>query len=945
MTKSGQLKILKFTYVITILRKLIFIVFIFSSGISFAQENINKLYEKALIAYQNEAIEESIIYLKNALQLEKNHLPSRILLAQALLAQGNGALAEIELDKARAEKADKNRLVTLYAQAYILQHKYDDAMRVTKAGTRGNKIETELLIYKGQAQIGQKLYRSADASFEEALVISPQNQLALLGRAQIAFLTLKPHKALKYVEQSVASVKPFINGWIFKANILSQLGDTKAAIVAIDNALAIDDSHMAARLTKAMLHIALQEHALAEPHVDFILSEIPNEPRAGYLKALINASLNNEEDASGKNKLIEVIATLSAVPDEVMRTTPDYYYLAGLTNFQFGNFDDSLRYLEKYLNYVEFHLDSVRMIAQIHLKQGDAVTAKNLLNKANLALPNNADILTLLGMTYLQLKDPDRAESYFTQVLDMYPTSSVGISNLARSKMLSGEYQSAIDALLSIKDNKIDNTQVKLLLIDSYEKSQSFDKAIAVAEQLTEQFPTESYFQQRLGSLHGWNSNIAAARASFKKALVLNSANIAAIVHLARIDIIENKTKSAREFLEQQLINFPQNPIIMAEISDTYLFENNLGDALNWIEKSYAQAPKDYYVLTKYVKILSMTNELQKAIELIDFYLGQSEATPEALRLIASLYQQKNQHEQAILALREFVKKSFDKSSAYNVLAKAQIVAGDKSGAIQSYKKALVDNQDSLSAHIGLVNLIISEKNESFALTLIESIARITNSKSLEQVLLGDLYDALNDTLKAKDHYLSALTFSDQKQAILGVYRSFKKVHQLDKAIPHLNKWLEKYPDDLAVEISLADSFSAIGQLQQAAEKYEQLLTKHGQLPILLNNAANIYFSLGEKEQAREYALQAYTYLKENVAIIDTYAWIESRLGNHLEALALFRYALTKDYDNAAIKYHLAITLHKLGRLVEAKNYLTEAVASKQDFDEKSEAKALLTTW
>ena len=166
-----------------------------------------------------------------------------------------------------------------------------------------------------------------------------------------------------------------------------------------------------------------------------------------------------------------------------------------------------------------------------------------------------------------------------------------------------------------------------------------------------------------------------------------------------------------------------------------------------------------------------------------------------------------------------------------------------------------------------------------------------------------------------------------------------------EHAIPYLTDWLKKYPDDIAVEISLADSYKGSGQLQQAADSYEALLIKHGQLPILLNNAANVYFSLNQQEKAREYAAQAYSYLKDNVAIIDTYAWIESRSGNHLEALALFRYALTKDYDNAEIKYHLAVTLDKLGRTAEAKGHLIEAINSTQIFEGKEQAKLLLEAW
>ncbi len=947
MIKSMHLNTMSLDSCITVLKKPVFIFTLLGAlaCTSYAEDGANTLYENALIAFQSQEIDTSIIHLKNSLKQQADHLPSRILLAQALLALGDGALAEIELNKARAYDADKNRLVTLYAHAYILQHKYDEVMRVTEAGSRGKKIESELLIYRGQAQIGQKLYRSADSTFTEALVLSPKSQLALIGRAQIALISLKPLIALQYVEKSLASTKPFINGWIFKANILSQLGEKELALDAINKALTINESHMAARLTKAMLHIGMQEYAVAEPHVDFILNEIPNEPRAGYLKALINASSESSSEKSGQSKLTEVIATLAAVPDEIMKNTPDYYYLAGLTNFQFGNFDDAIRYLEKYLTYVEFHLDSVVMVAKINLQQGDTTTAKNLLKKANLAHPNNPNILTMLGMTYLQLKDANRAEVYFKQVLKMYPNSEVGISNLARSKMQSGEYKSAIDALLSIKNNEVGNVQIKLLLIDSYEKNQSFDKAISVATELTIQFPEESYFQQRLGSLHGWNKNFPAAREAFQKSLLLDASNVLAVVHLARMDILENKNTQARTFLNEQLKAFPKNALIMAEISDSLLIENKNSEALVWIEKANAQVPNDYFILAKYAKTLTLNDQLDKAIELVDFYIGQNSGSIDALKLIATLYQRQNKHEQAILALRDFVKKSPNKLMAYNVLAKAQIVSGDDSGAIQSYKKAIVANQNSVSAHIGLVNLVIANKNEPLALTLIENIARLTASKSLEHVLLGDLYYALDNINKAKLHYFAALKVSDQKQAILGLYRSFKKAQQLEKVIPYLNSWLERHPNDLAIEISLADSYKNSGDLLQAAEKYEQLLNNRGQLPILLNNIANVYYALNETEKAREHALQAYSYLKDNVAIIDTYAWIESRLGNHEKALPLFRHALTKDYDNAAIKYHLAVTLDKLGRTAEAKNFLIEAVDSDQMFSDKEQAKSLLATW
>ncbi|MCP4985356.1 MAG: PEP-CTERM system TPR-repeat protein PrsT [Colwellia sp.] len=919
----------------------------FISPITLADENLDASYEKALIAFQNEEFASAIIHLKNIIKENPSHMPSRVLMAQILITQGNGAAAQTELDKARDGNVDNDRLITLYGHAYVLQGKYDEALKVATLGQRNEQIETELLLIRGQAYIGTKQYRLADKAFIAVLNIKAKNQLALLGRAQIALQESEVNEALNYIELSLASIKPFINGWILKSKILHRLGDRQGALVAIDEALKIDENHLSARLTKAMLHLELKEYQQALPHVDYILSEIPNEPRASYLKAIINVSLPNdkERDTSGKNKLTEVIATLAAVPPEVMKNTPDYYFLAGLTNFQFGNLNDAHRYLSYYLNYVEFDIDTVRMLANIELQQGELESARHLLTKTNVARPGNPDILTLLGLTYLQLEDSAKAQFYFEKVVDSYPNSTISISNLARSKMQSGDYQAAIETLSAIKDNEINGTQIKLLLIDSYQNTQEYSAAIKIAKALTKEFPQNSFFQQRLGMLYGLDGQLESARKSFEKALQLSDSNIIAMVHLARMDNIAGDYDQALIFLQKQLTKFDNNILLMTEISDSYLLKKDIDSALTWIQKSYAQDPNNFYVVLKLSRILTKQKKLDQAVDLLDEYIGHNKKDAQALFAIAKLYQQQNKHQQAVLALRDYVDKSRHKAKALISLAKAQLIAKDNAGAIKSYKKAIIADDRYLPAYIGLVNIVIRNKDKAFALSLISSIADITKSSSLTAVLKGDLYLALADSKQAIKFYKQALKESDQKQAILGLYRSYKLESQQSSAIKPLQKWLQKYPDDMLVAIALADSYKGAKKLKESADYYNELITKYGPLPILLNNAASVEFALGNSEKAKQYAEQAYGYLPENVAIIDTLAWIKSRLGEYQQAIALFRIALTKDFDNAEVKYHTAVTLNALSRKVEAKKYLIEAVDSEQDFPEKYAAKALLKQW
>ena len=478
-----------------------------------------------------------------------------------------------------------------------------------------------------------------------------------------------------------------------------------------------------------------------------------------------------------------------------------------------------------------------------------------------------------------------------------------------------------------------------------YQNTKKYYSAINIAKSLIAEFPQNSFFQQRIGMLYGLNRQIPEARAAFEQSLTLNDNNIIAMVHLARMDNIAGDFDKALLFLQAKLALFDQNILLMTEISDSYLFKKDIDNALIWIQKSHAQNPNDFYVVLKLSRILAKQNKLDEAIDLVDVFIGLNPKQPQALLTIAKLYQQQNKHPQAVLALRDYVEKSRKKPKALIVLAKAQLKARDNTGAIKSYKKAIIDDDEYLPAYLGLVNLTIKNKNEAFSLSLISSIADISQSTSLPLVLKGDLYLALEDSKQSIDFYQQALKKADQKQAILGLYRSYRLIDKQSRAIGPLQNWLKKYPNDMLVAIALADSYKGSKKIQKSADYYQVLMKKHGPLPILLNNAASVEFTLGNTEKAKQYAQQAYDYLPENVVIIDTLAWIKSRMGEHKQAIALFRLALTKDFDNAEVKYHIAVTLYALSRKVEAKKYLIEAIDSEQLFPEKEAAKNLLNKW
>jgi Flp pilus assembly protein TadD len=66
---------------------------------------------------------------------------------------------------------------------------------------------------------------------------------------------------------------------------------------------------------------------------------------------------------------------------------------------------------------------------------------------------------------------------------------------------------------------------------------------------------------------------------------------------------------------------------------------------------------------------------------------------------------------------------------------------------------------------------------------------------------------------------------------------------------------------------------------------------------------------------------------------------------DHAGALPLLQRAHGADKTNAEIAYHLSVALDGTGHRAEAKKVLSEALASSQNFEERSKAQALSRQW
>jgi putative PEP-CTERM system TPR-repeat lipoprotein len=903
----------------------------------------NNAYEDALKSFHKHEYKETIIHLKNALKKDIDHIPSRILLSETLIAQGKGEMAETELYGLQARGVDFNQIIALLAQSLILQKKYKKVLDIATSGYRGNNIESLVLFARGQAHLGLNQLRQAEQAFNETLVLQSDFQLAMLGIAQVAMNKNDLSKANKFIEKALASYEPLINAWIMKSSLYQLQGLHEKALATINRAVKQKPEHLQARLNRATLYISDESWSKSAQDLDFILTKIPLEPRAKYLRAIVSAKLGNDEDS--KAKLNEVILTLNTISDAVMRQNPSYIFLAGVTNFNFGNLEDARHYFQSFLNVKENDYNSLRYLATIDLKQGKPEDAKNLLSKASLYYPDNPTLLSLLGISLMELGKVEKAKHYFEKVVNLTPGYALSLSNLAQSEILSGNYSQAISNLLDAKKNDDNSTSITLLLVEAYLKTKQFDKAKVLTSKLIEGQPKNSYFQRQHGIALGFSGDITNARIAFQQAIKLQPENSKAIIHLARMELIEQGPQQAIDLLKKHLTLQPNNTQLIVELGDIYMISNQIEIALEQYQKAFDFDNHNAFTLSKLINYYFITGKYNKAEPILLAYLQKHPKDSKIKIKLGHLYGKLNQPLKSIETFSSAVPDSADRTKTYMLLAQAQLKVDNRNEAIKSLNKAIAWDEKRIDPLLMLYPITLSQKDYARAEQVIYSVNKLIPEQDVADILLAQLFEEKQDYIKAELSYQAALNKSPSRKSTLGLFNALNQQQKYVKAQVLIQKWLIDNPKDIFAEIALAESYVYQDKLTESLDFYHILIEKYQRMPILLNNAANIALRLGNISLADNFASEAYEKAPQEPSIIDTLAWIKSLQAERKEAITLFRQALLLDFDNAEVKYHLAVTLKEEDRDREAYKLLTEAVKAEQDFTDKSKAKQLLAKW
>lgn len=900
-----------------------------------------ELFELANKKFNDHQYAEAKIHLKNLLKEQPSNIPARFLMVDILLATGQASLAEIELNIIAGLGGDHQQITLQRSNALLMQNKYNEILSLFDDNYIDQIFAAKMYVLKGMAHIGLRQLTIAEAAFNQALKLNPSNLEATLGLAQLKVSRFQYHEANVLVEQVITTPFPPANAWLLKASIEQSLGNYDDALASVNKLLLDAPEHVDGLILRATLLFELKNYSAAKSDALLILEEVPNEPRAKFILAAIALQDN---DIASSNTLIEEIAqTLAKISKAGLRSNPSYLYLAGVIFYQQNQYELAKDYFSQYLEIDNYNVNAKLLMARISMQQGEFEEAKNQLVKAQIQHGDNAQLLTLLGVTYLELKQYETALTYFLQVKSLQASARVDLQ-LAKTYLSLNQSSTAIALLTEGDFNEQQQVLASFLLVKAYLKERKADLAIKVAQKLTLLAPENPEFKHHLGFVFQTVGDFEQAKAQFQQALALNEQHVKSIISLAQVTSSMGQPEQGLAQLQNALVKLPNDVELLKALANHFERMGQNSDATLIYEKALKQQPGNEELVINFASNLARQGNYSDAIELIKAFIRTQNKTEQIYLLLGHLYAKTKQLNLAIDSYRDALKFDVDKSQVYYFIAKAYRADRKFSDALAAYQKSIAWAPTSLGPVLTLANYLNQESRYNDAIEVLLAFDGAAKTSDRFYSVLAHTYFLNKNYNKAEQTYLK-IKQSESVNTVSGLALVYQAINQQKKAIALIEKSLTTNANNLLLLSTLAEIYIKDKQWLKAEEIYTTILSLAKDQPMWLNNAAFIAMSQSKFEQAKVYAVRSVALVDTAPDSLDTLGWIYYLTKDYEQALPLLRKALAIDYSNVEIKYHMAMTLKALGQEREAFNLLREVVNSNVDFADKKQAKQVLDDW
>lgn len=439
-----------------------------------------------------------------------------------------------------------------------------------------------------------------------------------------------------------------------------------------------------------------------------------------------------------------------------------------------------------------------------------------------------------------------------------------------------------------------------------------------------------------LATIEASKENFDTAEQMVDEVLALSSENETALLLKSKLLLREDHLDPAINNLRTIIRNNPESDEAMVLLAQAYMRSGSADLADNSFRQALSVNPGNPQAAMSVASSLMRSNDLDRTESILKNAVAGNPNNEELLQALAQVQIMKKDWASTQQTLQEL--STDDSDNAITYLLTAQMYQGleDYTVAIAEYKKALEINPQLTRALQELVNsYVAADQKEQVTPYLnqhIEDHPDLINGYSV----LADYYRNEGNSDKAIEITELAL---DKNPQWTGGYSFMAAVYQdnnePEKAVEAYQRGLENLPTDLVLMMQLASTFERLGQYENARDLYETVLAQNPEIEPAVNNLAMLLSDQFESPENLQRALTLSTRFSESSQpyFVDTYGWVQYKLGNYEDARKAIELAVENGNDIPVFHYHLGLVYKALEMNEQAENHLilAERLAQEQD--------------
>lgn len=849
--------------------------------------------------------EQAIIKLKNAIQIAPKNITARLDLGRTYFLASQFANAEKELRQAENLQADKNQYFELLLKSIYYQNDFQRAFLLSK------DFESEDKALLSTVSLFNYLSYIRDEQNNNPTEL-PDNLLGddqLIALGYLSLSDKKPIEAFAFINQFAEPDKETPEKDMLSALANTSLGNVDQAILNYESLIKHFPEYYIARFQLSELLIYSNQLNKAETEVALLYAMNQKGAYANLLLAKINfkrdkfdPALNYAEQAiyNGINSVeSNFLAGVSAYKTDKIETAKVYlskisHSLAPdhVANKILAEINLKLGYTEEALKQMDnFQLSSknkAAILSNAAIQQfqiGNFLKAKEFINEANQAEPENAQNLLTEGFIKLSSADSSGLDD-LAEAINFNASINEAWLLMAETHLKNGNVAQAMDIAKKWQQtNLIEGLSLEGYI---YLESNETDKAKTIFTKILSLDPEHTGASRFLMLIKAREGNFSEASELSKKLITADPSRLSTILAFVNISIAQDKVEDAQKYL-RALINIDkhnQAPIIANALILSW--KKQPVEAIDYLNEMADE--NNAQVLMIKGDLYKSIGKTAETLKLFDKWTSLYPKESDAWFKKIEFLQTYNKVPEALKATTEALKQFPNEPRLRALNARFLALSGNIDAARKQYDS--VKKYESILPTLKLFNGEIALKEKRF-----------TEAK----ILLSEFY-ASNPTFSSAQLLAQAM----------------QELGEAKEGGALLEKELLKLKPSLFNSHAIAEYYADNNILDKASSIYLELFQKYPSHYITINNFAAVLVRQGELDKAKELAEVALKLRPKSAYSLDLYGWILFKQDKYAESLIFISKANEILPKNPEIEMHLVEALLKNNQKNQAESILKQ---------------------